>query len=433
MKKFLVIAILAGYFASSCTPGNRPIARNKDYAFVMKGDAVNVSVEKINQEISFWEQRLQQDTGSYVNMAELARYQLSLFKANGNVHHLHKGDSLLRRCTEKLNNTSPELLYSLSQNAVTQHQFLRSAAFISAAEKAQGDPYTIRLLQFDTYMELGRYSEAYTSLSSIRNKESFDYLIRQAKWEDHRGNLPAAVGLMEKALDKVKDRNKTLYCWTLSNLSDMYGHEGRVEEAYRGYLEVLQHEPSNLYCLKGIAWIAFSHDHNFDEAKKILNYILSRTNMPDLKLMLADIAALEGKPEEKKKLVEEFVNTVSQPAYGNMYTKYLVDIYTEEINEYTKALELSKNEISNRFTPETCSWLAWCYYKLGGYEKAAEVMDKFVSGKTFEPEVLYQMAFIYAAAGQPNKAKVLLHECLESSFELGPVKVKEIEAKLAAL
>jgi tetratricopeptide (TPR) repeat protein len=433
MKQYLVIAAVTTILLGSCGTKEEAIADSRDYTVFMKSNVAAAKVKSINTEIAFWEHRLMMDTGSYVNMVELARYQLSLFKTSGNIASLHTGDSLLRRCSEKLNNTSPEILYSLSQNSITQHQFLRSAAYIAGAEKAKGDPYVIRLLQFDTYMELGRYGEAYSSLSSLKDKESFDYLIRRAKWEDHRGKLDEAIRFMETALQKVKGKNDGLYYWALSNLSDMYGHEGRVKDAYKGYLEVLKKDPSNLYCLKGIAWIAFSHDHNYAEAKRILHYILSQTAMPDLKLMLADIAEEEGLLAEKKQLLNEFLAVVTRPEYGHMYNKYLIHIYTEDTYEFDKALALSQQEINNRFTPETCSWLAWSYYKTGEEEKAVEMADKFVHNKTFEPEAVYHLACIYAANGNTKTAKNLLNECLKSGFELGPVRVKKIEAELNAL
>ncbi|MCX6319607.1 MAG: hypothetical protein NTW29_20180 [Bacteroidetes bacterium] len=433
MQRLLWIAVTLLVFFTSCSSGKKNIARHSDYAAYLDGHWVNERADNINTEIAFWESRLQADTGSYVNMVESAKYQLQLFKTKGRIANLHKGDSLLQRCSDKVNHTSPELLYSLSQAAVTQHQFTRSAAFISGAEKANGDLYTIRLLQFDTYMELGRYPEAWKSLSTLKDKTGFDYLIRFAKWQDHKGNLPAAITLMEKALGLVKGKNEGLYFWTLSNLSDMYGHDGRVADAYKGYLEVLKKNPADLYCLKGIAWIAFSHDRNYNEARRIVQFILSQTAMPDLKLMLAEIAEQEGNTTEKNKLIQEFITEVKQPAYGNMYTKYLVQIYTEDLADYDKALQLAEQEINNRFTPETCSWLAWSYYKKGDMKKAAELSRKFVWNKTFEPEAQYRVACMEADAGNTQLARQLLESCLQSSFELGPAAEQRIREKLAML
>jgi tetratricopeptide (TPR) repeat protein len=432
MKK--VFVLIAGFVIvlSSCS-NKKNIAKADDYSIFMNAAAITEQVKKLNQELEFWQLRLQADTSSFVNMAEVASYQLRLFKTTGNISSLKAGDSLLKKSSAKLNNTNPELLYSLSQNSVTQHQFLQSASYISAAEKAKGDLYTIRLLEFDTYMELGKFGEAHKSLESLQDKESFDYIIRKAKWEDHKGNLDNAIVLMEKAFEKIKDKNKNLYAWTLSNLSDMYGHAGRIEEAYNGYVSVLKKDPSNLYCLKGIAWIAYAHDNNTKEAKRILEYILSQTDMPDLKLMLGEIATMEDNPQEKKRLIAEFVSTVTKPGYGDMYNKYLINIYTEETNEYDKALAIAEKELANRFTPETCDWMAWVHYKMGHVKKAEELVTGFVKGKTFEPDAVLHTAYIYAANGQTKEAKQMLEECLESSFELGPLTVKEIKEKLSIL
>lgn len=432
MKKIILQITGSVILLSSCR-NVHPIANSADYNMFLQDGLVKEQVNKINQEISFWKNRLQADTGSFVNMAELASYQLRLFKATGNIASLKSGDSLLKRSSAKLNHSNPELLYSLSQTSVTQHQFIQSASYVSSAEKAKGDLYTVRLLQFDTNMELGFFDKAYKNLESLRDKESFDYIIRKAKWEDHKGNLSAAISLMEKAFEIVKDKNKNLYCWVLSNLSDMYGHAGRVEEAYKGYINVLEKDPANLYCLKGIAWIAYSHDKNTTEAKRILQYILTHTEMPDLKLMLAEVAEVEGDLAEKKRLINEFVSIVTKPGYGDMYNKYLISIYTEDTGENEKALAIAEKELSNRFTPETCDWIAWTHYKLGNKEKAFETSSQFVRNKTFEPEAVMHTAIIYAANGKTKQARAMLNECLESSFELGQVRVKQIKEHLAAL
>jgi tetratricopeptide (TPR) repeat protein len=432
MKKIILLITGSLILLSSCR-NDHPITNSSDYNMFLQDGLVKEQVSKINQEIRFWKKRLQDDTGSYVNMAELASYQLRLFKATGNIASLKSGDSLLKRSSAKLNHTNPELLYSLSQTSVTQHQFIQSASYISSAEKAKGDLYTIRLLQFDTNMELGYFDKAYKNLESLRDKESFDYIIRKAKWEDHKGNLSAAIALMEKAYEKVKDKNKELYCWVLSNLSDMYGHAGRVEEAYKGYINVLEKDPANLYCLKGIAWIAYSNDNNTSEAKSILQYIQTQTDMPDLKLMLAEIAEVEGNLVEKQRLINEFVSIVTKPGYGDMYNKYLVNIYTDDTGENEKAMAIAEKELSNRFTPETCDWMAWTLYKMGDKEKAFETSSQFVRNKTFEPEAVMHTAIIYAANGKTKEASAMLKECLESSFELGQVRVKQIKEQLDAL
>ena len=68
----------------------------------------------------------------------------------------------------------------------------------------------------------------------------------------------SAIKLMEQAFEKVKNAGKILVLLDLSNLADMYGHAGRVKEAYDAYINVLNKDSSYIYALKGIAWIAYS-------------------------------------------------------------------------------------------------------------------------------------------------------------------------------
>jgi tetratricopeptide (TPR) repeat protein len=147
----------------------------------------------------------------------------------------------------------------------------------------RGDAYTW-LLEFDTKMELGDITMASEKIESIKDKSSFDYLIRKAKLEDHKGNLDGAITLMEQAFEKVKNKTSGLYCWALSNLGDMYGHAGRVEDSYHAYLNVLQKDSGYIYALKGIAWIA--RMIVMRRSKRIYQFMLSQTDMPDLYLTL---------------------------------------------------------------------------------------------------------------------------------------------------
>jgi Flp pilus assembly protein TadD len=419
-------------FLLSCKKQEK-IARSADYENYLNSSFIADEKNSVVTEIDFWQKRMRADTGSFVNKTQLAGYYLRLFKLDGNVSNLHTGDSLLINASFKLNNTNPEILYSLSQNSIGQHQFVKAAAYNQAAENAKGDPYTIRLLQFDAFMELGRYADAIKALNSLADKTTFDYQIRKAKWEDHKGNLDEAILIMEQAFEKVKDKKKSLYCWTLSNLGDMYGHAGRLKESYAAYINVLKKDPANLYCLKGIARIVWLNDKNTTEAKRILHFILAQTSMPDLKLMLADIYEEEGNKNAKQQLQQEFIGVVSKPEYGAMYNKYLIELYADDMGKQDKALAIAQTEINNRFTPETCDWLSWSYYKKGDYAKAFEIAKAYVVNKTFEPDALMHSAFIYAANGEKAVAKKMLTEALESTYELGPAATKDIREKLATL
>ncbi|MBN8673679.1 MAG: hypothetical protein J0L56_06070 [Chitinophagales bacterium] len=432
MKKILILPFGILLALASCMK-KKDIANPADYAVFLKDGILDQPKQQAGREINFWQQRLQKDTGSYVNMLQLASAYLQSFKLSGDIAALKKGDSLLKGSSARLKDSDPEILFAISQTAITQHQFHNAAFYNAAAEKAEGDRFINRLLDFDAGMETGNYKDAVLQLASLSDKSSFDYLIRKAKLEDHNGNLDGAIELMEQAFDKVKDKKRSLYCWTLSNLGDMYGHAGQIEKAYNSYLKVLQKDSSYLYALKGIAWIAYAHDNNTKEAKKIIQFLLSQTKMPDLWLTLAEMEEWEGNTAKSESYSRQFLQEVVQPGYGDMYNKYLIHLYTEQLKDYDKALALAKKEVSNRPTPETYDWLAWVYYNKGEKEKAYAIVSTHVYGQTFEPNAMLHTGFIFAANQQEGKAREILEECLDSFFELGPVTTKKIKEKLASL
>jgi tetratricopeptide (TPR) repeat protein len=422
---FVCIVILFG----SCSENK--IVNPADYAFALKPSHLQKAISSTNKEISFWNQRLDTDTNSYVNMLELGYQYLALFGLKGNIQDFKKGDELIKNASARLNHTDPEILQSISQASITQHRFKEAAYYNDQAFKKNGSAFTYSLLSFDAGMETGDFLTAKKQLGKLKDQDAFHVLIRKAKLQDHDGDLDGAIKTMERALLKLQHSNNiSLYCWALSNLGDMYSHAGRIKEAYSAYLQVLKKDPSYQYVLKGIAWIAYAHDRNTKEAKRLINFILSGTNAPDLLLRLGEIEAYEGNEEEQKKFVTQFLSTVANPEYGDMYNKYLIEVYTERKN-FDEAERIAQKEITNRPTPETFSWLAWVYFKKGDLEKAHTIYNNYVKARDFEPVSLYRGAYILKAVGRNNEAKKLFEESLESSFELGPVTTKIIKEGLA--
>jgi len=294
--------------------------------------------------------------------------------------------------------------------------------------------YTSLLMQCDVSIELGDLSLAKKSLAQISDKNDFDYLIREAKVLDHLGDLGPAIKTMEKAAKQVEtSNNEKLFVWVKTNLGDMYGHDNRFKDAYDCYLAVLQKAPEDLYALKGIAWLAFSHDKNVHDAKRILNYLLQVHPVPDYDLMLAQIADYEHNEIEKNKLLAHFLDQVANPLYGDMYNKYVFYLSSDEMRNIDKALWIAKREVGNRPTPQSFDLLAWAKFQSGQKDEALNIERRFVENKNFEPDAYFHMGVIYANNGDISKGKKYLKRAKNSSFELGPAKSDQIEIELKNL
>src|SRR5262245_51503630 len=122
MKRNLLLFVAPLVLLCSCSR-IKQVASARDYDRYLNEGLVASSVSKMTTELDFWQQRLQKDTGSFVNMLEMASCHLGLFKLTGEIRELMLGDSLIKRSSAKLRNSSPEILYAISQDCITQHQF----------------------------------------------------------------------------------------------------------------------------------------------------------------------------------------------------------------------------------------------------------------------------------------------------------------------
>ncbi len=428
MKNLVTFILL---FLASCSEEKKQITKWEDYAIYLTNTQA-ASNEPIQQELKFWKDRLQKNEQDETALVKLAGLHSELFKSTGFVDHILLSDSLYHQVLEQYPDGNVEVYHSLSANAISQHKFQSAKTNAEKALALKDKKAASLLILVDVSLELGDYARANRILEQFKNKNSFAYLIRKTKMNDHEGNLDSAITCMERAYDRVKG-NKSLAQWSLSNLADMYGHAGRIEKSYQTYLQVLKQNPQDDYSLKGIAWIALSNDHNIKDAKTIVDALALRKHMPEAHLMLAEMAEMQGNEPVKIDHLKKFRELVSQPAYKTMYHKYLAEIAAEDFNDAETCIAIAQEEIANRPTPQSFDLLAWGYYHQKNFTKALDVAAHQVENQTFEPDTYYHLGMIYLANGYKEQARHFLMEALQSEFELGPSTTKKIKAAIQSL
>lgn len=430
MKKLLYFISL--FIIISCSHSEIKIVKESDIAEYLQ-HKIDSSVT-IDAEIEFWSSRLQKHPGDLVSEIKLGSLYGRHYRMSGNIHDMQISDSLFNKANELQKHFGGGTYRSLAANCVTQHRFKQASLYLDTALHMGDDKFFTLLQQFDVELELGQLYDAASILNSFEDKSCFDYYIRLAKLEDHRGHGAEAVKCMELAMNRAqKDNDKTLTLWVKTNLADMYGHNNRISEAYSLYLDVLKNDRNNTHALKGIAWIAFSHDKNTTTAKNILYYLKTVHLVPDYDLLLSEIANYEGNIKEKETCITSFLNEVRKPAYGDMYNKYVFTLMSDEENNYSEALRIAQKEVSNRPTSQSYDLLAWAYYKNNHLDEAMKIAQSHVVNKNFEPSASYHLGELYKQAGNTVQAKYYLKKAFASSFEMGPRMAKEVKDELETL
>lgn len=437
MKNYLILAIYCLSVGCIRVEGDKKITSWEDYhVYLPTPDSAGLQVHlaDYSDEMDFWRKKIENQPNGFIYIQKLAALRAQQFLYTGDVSDIDRSDSLLLLASSMVHGKfKMPVLLALSSNAVKKHQFTKALDYCLKARGLADDQFATNMMMYDAYMELGEFEMAESILLQYKNVSNFDYWVRSAKYLDHQGNLDSAITVMEKAYKMVKNEKGERALWATANLADMYGHSSKIEKSYRYFLKVLSKKPDYLYALRGIAWIAYAHDHKADEAIKILKSIHSKNALPDVHLLLAELYDYKSDAIEKEHHLNEFISEASQPKYREMYNAHLAALYAEEFRDYDKALQLANREVKNRPTPLMYDLLAWVYFRNGERQKALEIANEHVLGKTFEPEAMYHLGLIYASNGFNGKALTLLEEAHDASFELGPLKSKEIRHVLSSL
>ncbi|MDI1306764.1 MAG: tetratricopeptide repeat protein [bacterium] len=428
MKTLKIIPLLVFTILSlfSCEKKPSQITNTSDYNKYLNVKG-NKSLIFANNEIDFWQKKFDAAPNQISYLSMIASNYATLFEYTGDIKNLYKTEELLTKSNEAYDYSRVSTIRSLARNYIAQHRFKEALVLANKAFSiGEGLKETQKLL-FDVQMELGNFPEAVRNLNAMRDMKDYDYLIRLAKWNDHKGDLKTAITFMEKARDIAeKEDNKVLKIWSYSNLGDFYGHAGRIQESYDSYLKTLAIDPNYSYALKGIAWIVFSHERNTVEAKRIVEAIEVTHNTPDFYLLKSQIAQFEGNKKEEISNRNAYFAMLQKNNYGAMYNKYNVLIYADDKQTASEALEIAKIEIDHRPTPDSYDLLAWSYLNLGENKKALEIAQKHVVGQSFEPKVQYHLAMIYKSNKQVEKVQPIKEELLSSVYELGPNLEKKV-------
>ena len=420
LKKIFPFILLVAVF--SCN--SKQVTNVEDYNTYLTN---TVSQTELLASAQIWTDKIEASPNQFPYLGKRASAYSKLFSATGNIDYLKKAEYDLLEAIKFTNEKNGSYLKSLAANYISQHRFKEALEKLKRAE-AIGDKLNgTKKMLFDVHLELGNYIDAESYLVDIKNNSDFDYLIRLAKWEDHKGNLEGAIENMEKATKIAESSNlKGMKQWAYTNSADFYGHAGDITKSYKYFLKALELDPTDAYAKKGIAWIVYSYENNAEEALHILNHVSSYYQAPDYELLKAEVAEFQDNINLKSKSLENYQVAVSNKQYGDMYNAYNVTLFTDDLLLPEIAMDFATTEVENRPTPLSYDLLAWSYFKQGNVDKANQIIEEFVDGKTFEPAVLYHVAEIYKAAGKIEELKPLKKELMASLYELGPLMESKI-------
>ncbi len=376
--------------------------------------------EKINAaDLIFWKNRLDSLPKSYLNAQKYAGTLGARFRLYGDINDLIKADSIMNWLNKENQEKDAGIFRTLAANASQQHRFGEASGYAHKAADIGSEKYASELILTDTYFELGQYEFVRKQLNRLRKSNNYGYFFGLSKYQHWEGKLDSSIISMQKA-QELAGNNDFLKQIAISNIADLYLHSGELEKAANLYKQSISIDVADYHSLAGLGWIALVHDKKDTLAEKIFQFVQSKTKSPDMFLKLSYVAQQRKDATAEKKYAQIFANEASKPIYGNMYNKYLIELYGEILNEPQKMLAIAEKEIKNRAMPQTYAWYAWASFKNNQKQKAFQVYEDFVSEKPLEGLELYYMGQMMQESNKAYNAKSYFEAAYKNRYDLSP-------------
>lgn len=428
MKQIIAITGLALLFAA-CKNENKIIVQASFVDSLITNYAAPLSVKAVDTDLIFWRNRIDPKNPGLSNELKYASNLLQRFHLSGDIHDVLRADSILLVSDKAFDHKEAAPLMALVRNSILQHRFKKADSLLDQAKIAGIKPYESATTGFDVAFEQGNYLLAETELKKMNDYRDYGFNFRLAKLAHFKGEVDTAIAAMHRAA-ALSDGNIYLEQAALSNEADLNLHNSNLQRANDLYMQSIRLSVTDLHSVMGLGWIALLHDKNTALAEKIFNFVQSKTKAPDAIYKLIMVADERGDSVLQKKYAAEFEQAVTQPVYGNMYNKYLVELYTGILNDPAKAAATAKKDIANRATPQTYAWYVWALYCNNKTAEAEKIYQQYVSGKPLEGLELYWMGKYMHGQGKGYNAQQFFKAAYKNRYDLSLAMVRDLEKDL---
>jgi hypothetical protein len=429
MRIHLFFGISLLWVFAGCSHPNKPIVSVQFIDSLIINYKEPEFVRSNDLSMQFWKNRIDPIHPGIVSESKLAGLLSMRFHLFGDIRDIKMADSILRKIDKDFNHKEAQPNLTLVGHSILQHRFKEADNFLNKAKNIGLKKYDLLTSSFDVDFEMGRYFDADNELKRLKSTSDYGYFFRLSKMNHLNGLLDSSIRNMMQAAWLEKG-SPYLEQVALSNAADLYVHDGDLKKAADLYTKCIRMNASDFHSIIGLGWIALVKDKNDSLAERAFSFVQKHNGLPDAYYKLTQMAESRSDTGLVKKWAEIFTSRATDTAYGNMYNKYLIELYTSVLQNPSLAEQISRKELQNRATPQTYAWYSWCLYSNNKKEEAYEQFEKNVSGKPLEGLELYWMGRLMQGMNKGYNAQLFYKAAYSNKYDLSPAILNDLERRL---
>jgi tetratricopeptide (TPR) repeat protein len=377
------------------------------YAYRFQRSPINITTT-LNQEISFYQERIQQDPAGGLNRALLAKTYLKMARATGEASWYLLAEQTAQDSLAKFSFHNDGAILALAKIATARHDFaeaLKLSQQIAHKEDALA-------LQVTANLAIGNVQAASEMGDRlVAQNPDLNALTLQALVRVSQGQDTAALQSFQQAINAEEPEETGSSVWARTAMGRFYFKRGQLDQAQTLYQEALRILPTYAPALLNSAELAIRQGNYAAAEQHYAKFFQISHNSPtvyDHVILrgMARIKELQGDPASAAQWRNQAEARLRRDLVGFGHRRELARLLLERGSpqDLAEALSLMKAEVAVRRDAETLSTLASAYARLNRWQEAEQTLQPALQSGIRDPALFQQASAIAQALGKPSAA-----------------------------
>jgi tetratricopeptide (TPR) repeat protein len=272
----------------------------------------------------------------------------------------------------------------------------------------------------DAEVELGRYEAAVEHLQQMLDvRPDLPALARTSYLRELHGDLPGAITAIRQA-DAAGAGMPFDHATVVALLGDLYFKQGELAAAEAAYERAGGLAAGIVPATAGQARVLAARGA-LDEAITLLSQVIDRYPQPAALILLGELQVIDGEAQDAARTFALVRAIATLQRQAGQVTDLEMALFEADHGDPRHAVELARAAHAARpgnvFTNDA---LAWALLKDGRAGEATTYADQALRLGSADALLRYHAAVVFAAAGQPDRARSNLRQALEHNPWFSP-------------